>query len=157
MADSFRFDIKDKVIRSKLQELNDAMRSKKNAKAMGDFLVEEILDRTRGRYRGVKATGKNVTKLKDVTPEWAKRRVKESGRHPQAARGRKSNLTHKGDMLDNLQTLPTFSGLVIGFTSTKQAEKAEGNEARGRAFMYLSKGEISKATDFLRRKLLKNI
>ena len=157
MADRVRFNVKDKFIREKLAELNDAMRSKRYVEPMGEFVVSMVRERTREGYRGVQDTGRNTTKLKDVTPKWAKRRVKEPGRHPKAARGRKSNLTHTGAMLDNLQRLPTFSGLVIGFTSPKQADKAQGNAAKGRPFMNLSKGEISKAVDFLRRKLLKNI
>lgn len=149
--------VDDRKLQKKLKDLNDALTSKKSQFLMGKYLVDLIVERTRGKGQGVKQTGANASKLKNVSLEWAERRAKAKGKHPEAASGRKSNLTFRGHMLNNLNVLSvgTSKGLIIGFPDPLQAEKAEGNEARGRPFMYLSKGEITKASAFLKKQILK--
>lgn len=149
--------VDDKQLQKKLKDLNNALTSKKSQFLMGKYLVGLIVERTRGEGKGVKRTGGNKSKLKSVSPEWAIRRAAEPGKHPQAATGVKSNLTFRGHMLNNLNVISagTGKGVIIGFPDSKQAEKAEGNEARGRPFMYLSRGEITKASEFLKKQILK--
>lgn len=149
--------VNDKKLQKKLDDINKALKDEKSQFLMGDFIVRMIVQRTRDDYRGVKGTGKNTTKLKDVSDAWASRRKKIKGKSKKAATGKKSNLTLTGDMLNDLSVLSTGTtkGVIIGYPDPLQDDKAEGNEKRGRPFMYLSKGEITKASDFLKKQILK--
>jgi hypothetical protein len=148
--------VDDKLLRKKLKAIQDALNTKDKNLMMGRWVVDLIRERTRGTGRGVPRVGANLRKLKNVTPEWAERR--KSGARGDAATGLNSNLTYKGTMLDKLSVVKaTKNSFFIGWNSEEEAEKAEGNEARGRPFMYLSKGEITKASNYLKKSILKNI
>lgn len=149
--------VNDKKLQKKLDDLNDALTDRKSQFLMGKYIVGLIVERTRGKGQGVKRTGANASKLKNVSDAWAARRAKLPGKSPKAATGKKSNLTFRAKMLDNLNVLSvgTTKGVIIGYPDPLQADKAEGNEKRGRPFMYLSRGEITKASDFLKKQILK--
>ena len=148
--------VDSRELKKKLDRIVKSLNSKNRNLVMAKWTVDTIRDRTRGTGRGVPRVGANLRKLKNVTPEWAERR--KAGARSDAATGLNSNLTYQGTMLDKLQVLSASkNNFFIGWRSQKEAKKAEGNEARGRPFMYLSKGEITKATNFLRREILKNI
>lgn len=149
--------VDDKQLQKRLKALNDRLESRDDNFITGQFIVRMIKKRTRKEGRAAKRTGANLSKIKDVSPEWAARRAKLS-RHPEAASGRKSNLTFQGTMLNDLSVLgATGSNFFIGFNSEKEADKAEGNEARGRPFMYLSKGEITKTEQFIKKQILDSV
>lgn len=145
----------DTGLQKKLNALDKSLKSRKDRFVTGKFIVEMIVKRTRDKGQGVSRTGARTSKLRKVSPGWAIARQKES-RHPNAASGRESNLTFKGTMLDSLTVLgATKDKFFIGFRTSEQADKAEGNALNGRPFMFLSKGEITKTSDFIKKQILK--
>jgi len=133
------------------------IKSTQNMKKLGGFAIKTIRDRTRNEGKGVSRSGGNLRKLRNVSDEWAIRR-QAFKRHPKAASGTSSNLTFQGTMLDSMilkSVKPT--GFFIGFRTGKEADKAEGNEARGRPFMYLGAVEIRDAATFVKKNILKGI
>lgn len=151
-----------KVDTKNLEKLfNDLVKNIKSPaqmKLLGGFAIKTIRERTRGKYQGVARPYGNRFRLKNVSEEWAERRIKETNRHPEAATGLKSNLTNKGTMLNSMVLKNvTNTGFFIGFRTQKEADKAEGNEARGRPFLYLGKVEVRDAATFLKKNILKGI
>ena len=141
----------------RFQELIKNINNTTALRQLGFFTIETIRKRTRGEGKGVARPGGNRQTLKPVSLEWAERRKKLT-RHPQAASGRKSNLTFRGTMLDSLAIRRASRGsLIIGFKNRKESDKAEGNEARGRPFMYLGSAEIKDAAKFIKENILKGI
>jgi hypothetical protein len=126
-------------------------------KRLGFYVIKTIQTRTRKKGQGVARPGGNRRKLKPVSLEWAIRRATLQ-RHPEAATGSRSNLTFKGTMLDSMQIKQASRGqLFIGFKNAKEEAKAEGNEDRGRPFMYLGKVEIQSAIKFYKEEILKDV
>lgn len=141
----------------KLRSLEKSLTDRRSRFLTGKFIVDMIVKRTRDEGKGVNRTGANKATLKPVSEAWAIRRQMES-RHPKAATGLKSNLTQTGKMLDSLTVVrATKDQLFIGFKSQKESDKAKGNADRGRPFMFLSKGEITKTSDFIKKQLLRNV
>ena len=140
----------------KLRKLDLSLTDRKSRFLTGKFIVEMIKKRVRDEGKGVSRTGANTSKLKRVSDSWAINRQAFS-RHPKAATGFNSNLTFKGTMLDSMTVLrATKDQLFIGFKSRKESDKAQGNADRGRPFMFLSRGEITKTSDFIKKQILKN-
>lgn len=149
-VDSRRLQTKFKTL---LRKVNDP----KTFRLLGFFVIKTIRDRTRDKGQGVKTSGGRVAKLKGVSKQWAKRRVKQR-RHPKAATGRRSNLTFKGTMLDSMIIKrANKQGIFIGFKNAKQEDKAEGQANQGRVFMNLSAREIKSSSDFLKEQILKGL
>lgn len=124
---------------------------------LGFFVIKTIRHRTRKLGKGVARPGGARRTLKPVSLEWAIRRSK-LARSPEAASGRKSNLTFKGTMLNSIEILKASKGdLVIGFNDSKEEAKAEANTDRGRAFMFLGKVEARDAAAFFKEKVLRNV
>lgn len=146
-----------KALDRRFQKLIKNMKDTNSLRRLGFLTIETIRDRTRNDGKGVARPGGNRVRLKPVSAAWAERR-KKFNRHPKAASGSKSNLTFKGTMLDSM-VIRKASGskLIIGFKNSKESDKAEGNEAMGRPFMYLGRAEIRDAATFIRKNILKGI
>ena len=144
-------------LRKRFEQLQKNLNSANDRKALGKFVIDTIVERTRGKGKGVNSPGGAQVKLRKVTKKWADRRKKFS-RHPKAATGTNSNLTFQGTLLDQLALLKaTKSEIIIGYRSSKQEKKAEGQAAQGRKFLFLSRGEIADAAKFVRNNILKNV
>lgn len=110
---------------------------------LGAHIIVTIRERTRGKGQAVLTPGGRASQLKRVTPEYAARRRKMKGRHPQAATGTRSNLTLTGTLLDSMLLKRVSSTeLFIGFRNRREDLKAEGQERQGRRFLVLSATEI---------------
>ena len=131
----------------------------------GETAVDLVVARTRGKGQGVPENGGRAEKLTSVTKEYAARR-KKMQRHPDAAGGRKSNLTLTGEMLDSLTVTKARSKSVeIGWTDSEQRDKAKGNElgsygrapnpAYARPFLNLTTREVNLISKELDKKLNK--
>jgi hypothetical protein len=126
-------------------------------KRLGFFVIKTIKDRTRKDGKGVASPGGNRRTLKKVSLEWAIRRAG-LAKSPEAATGRRSNLTFKGTMLDSIIIKKASKGqLFIGFKNATEEAKAEGNTDRGRPFMFLGKVEIKNASDFYKENILSGV
>ena len=117
--------------------------NKKTMKELGEITLDVVVERTRGKGKGLDANGATLKKLKPVKPEYAKWRKKQQ-RHPDAARGKQSNLTFKGDLLDELKVKNLKRKVfTLGWSKKKQRDKAKGQEEQGRPFLFLSTKEIN--------------
>ncbi len=150
--------VDDAQLKKNFEQLTKNMNDKSGLRRLGGFVIKTIRERTRGDGKGVARPGGNRTTLRIVSDEWAARRAVASGKHPQAATGKKSNLTFMGTMLDSMITRTPGQGkLFIGFKNKKESDKAEGNEERGRPFMYLGKVEIRSASDYIKKNILRGV
>lgn len=119
-------------------------------RALGGFTIRTIVLRTRGEGKGVLTVGGQARKLKNVTPEYAERKRRMKGKHPQAEVGRNSNLTLFGPLLSTLVVKrATKTDVRIGHVSRREGEKAEGQERQGRRFLILSGAEMKEARTFI--------
>lgn len=142
-------------LQRRIKKLVDRIESSKERKRLGGFIIKTIRDRTRKKGQGVARPGGRARRLKPVTAQYAKWRVRQR-RHPEAATGRKSNLTFSGRMLNDLIVKrSTKSQLLIGFRTQKSEDKADGQADQGRKFMFLSRGELVKTTDFIKEQILR--
>ena len=142
-------------LKRRFKNLLNKIEDRDTFRALGFFVISTVRERTRKKGQGVKNAGGRASKLKIVSKAWAKRRVKEQ-RHPEAATGRKSNLTFKGTLLDSMIIKRADKrGLFIGFKNVKQEDKAEGQANQGRVFMNLSGKEIRSSIDFLKKEILR--
>jgi len=149
--------VDDSKLQKRLKALSDSLETKEDNFIVGKFVIGMIKKRTRDDGKAAKRTGANLSKIKDVSKAWAERRAKLS-KHPKAASGTKSNLTFRGTMLDDLSVVKaTKNGFFIGFTDDKEELKAEGNEARGRPLMYLSKGEKKNNEQYNKKQILDSV
>ena len=143
------------VLKRRFKILLKKIEDRDSFRKLGFFVISTVKERTRGKGQGVKDAGGRASKLKIVSKEWAKRRVKEK-RHPEAATGRNSNLTFKGTLLNNMIIKRADErGIFIGFRNVKQEDKAKGQADQGRVFMNLSGKEIRSSIDFLKKEILK--
>lgn len=146
--------VDNRNLKRRFKALNDRINSTRDRKEVGFFIISTIRDRTRKKGKGVARAGGRVRTLKPVTKQYAKWRKKQK-RHPQAASGRKSNLTFSGKMLNDLIVKrATKTQLLIGFRTQLSEDKAEWQSDQGRPFMFLSRGEIQKTTEFIKDKIL---
>lgn len=141
----------------KLKILLGNVKSRKTFLKIGFFVIKTVKDRTRKQGQGVRTPNGRKERLKKVSEQWAKRRKKES-RHPEAATGRASNLTFKGQLLDGMIVKRANSdGIFIGFKRVQDEKKAEGQAEQGRIFMNLSRSEIRSTSDFIKSQILKGL
>jgi len=142
---------------ARIDRLLKKVKDPKIFRKFGGFVIQTIRIRTRGRGKGVPRPGGREKNLKQVGSKWAKRRLKFE-RHPEAATGRRSNLTFKGTMLDNMIIKRSDkSGVLVGFRNIKEEKKADGQAEQGRVFLNLSGKEIRSSADFLKSLVLKNV
>lgn len=138
--------------------LNKAMAKTVDRKSMieyGKLVVDLVVARTRYKGQGVAENGGRARKLKSVSAKYAKRR-QNMERHPDAANGRKSNLTLTGEMLDSLTVIKSRNKSVeVGWNDKDEAAKARGNEDRGRPFLNLTTSEVNIISKQLDKKLSK--
>ena len=146
-----------KEVARKLAKLIHKVTTVKNMKLLGQETVEIIVDRTRNEGKGVKNQFGNKKTLKPVTANYAKWRRSQK-RHPKAAKGRKSNLTFSGNMLDSLKVIKaTKQAFNIGWSDQENRAKAAGQSAQGREFIRLGKAEVNKLIKFVSDLLNKEI
>jgi hypothetical protein len=132
------------------KDVQKSIGSADNMRKLGAFAIRMIVQRTRGEGKGVSRPGGRASKLKRVTDEYADRRRRMEGKHPEAAAGTNSNLTLFGPLLGTMMVKrATKSSLFLGFRNRKEAQKAEGQERQGRRFMVLSGVEMKSASSFL--------
>jgi hypothetical protein len=144
MATASKTDRDLKKFSRDLTKLFSSIESKKEMIALGNDSIDIIVDRTRGDYKGVANVGGNRKTLKEVTKKYAEWRRKQKVRHPDGAKGRRSNLTFTGEMLDKLSVVKASkSNVTIGHKDKKNAAKTEGQEAQGRPYLYLGRSEIA--------------
>lgn len=140
------------------KKIMDTIESREQMLKLGGFTIKLIQDRTRGEGKGVSQPGGPARKLKRVSPEYAEKRRKMKGKHPEASIGDNSNLTLFGPLLSTMIVRrATKKDLVLGFRSPKQDDVAEGQEKQGRRFMVLSGVEMRKATEFLANLVAKEV
>ena len=124
-------------------------------RGLGEFTVDTIVARTRYKGQGVKNGRAGM--LNPVSEKYAAWRKKRA-RHPDAAGGRKSNLTLSGDMLDALTTTKaTSKAYEVGFKDPDEEAKAKGNAQRGRPFLSLTAKEIKLLSAELNKQITKNV
>jgi hypothetical protein len=127
--------------------------SKAAMQRLGIYVIAAIRRRTRGQGKGVATPGGSEQKLKKVSDKYAKWRLKQP-RHPEAAKGKASNLTQTGKMLDALQIKSaTRTQLFIGFRNQHETDKAGWVQDAGRPFMFLSGKEIKDAAAYVKSSL----
>jgi hypothetical protein len=144
-------------LKKRFDQLIDNTRDSDALKQLGFFVIKTIRHRTRKLGKGVARPGGVRRTLKPVSLDWAIRRATLS-KSPEAATGRKSNLTFKGTMLDSMVIKKASRGqLFIGFKNAREEAKAEGNTDRGRPFMNLGKVEIRNASQFYKEKILSGV
>ena len=142
----------------RFKKLTQNIESSSQMKKLGGFIIKTIRERTRGDGKGVKRPDGNRRKLKEVSKRYALWREKQSDKSVEAAKGRDSNLTFSGKMLDNLIIKKaTKTELFIGFRGKLNEDKAQAQHDMGRAFMFLGKVEQRNAAEFVRNNILKNI
>jgi hypothetical protein len=126
-------------LKKRFDQLIDNTRDSDALKQLGFFVIKTIRHRTR-------KLGKGVIRRATLS------------KSPEAATGRKSNLTFKGTMLDSMVIKKASRGqLFIGFKNAREEAKAEGNTDRGRPFMNLGKVEIRNASQFYKEKILSGV
>lgn len=124
---------------------------------LGELVVDTIVARTRYKGQGVDKSGGRADKLDRVSDKYAAWRKKQK-RHPDAAKGKKSNLTFSGDMLDSVAvTSAKQRTFEVGFNDDDEAKKAKGNAERGRPFLHLTGREINLITKELNTKIKQNV
>ncbi len=119
---------------------------------VGDEAVELIKNRTRKGF-GVEAQGGNKKKLKKLSDKYKKSRKKNKPKGHSATAG-KSNLTHSGDMLEDLEAKKRGNKVRIDLASKESADKAEW-VSKDRAFNNLSKSELKQLKQSLEKKIKK--
>lgn len=132
----------------KLIKLRDKMTSKTNLQETGDFAVDLIKKRTRAGF-GVSEHGSRKSKLDPLSDSYKKVRKKNKPKGPTTPS--KSNLTHSGDMLDDLEAKASKGSASIGFSSKKSEDKAEWVSDK-RPFNNLSKQEQKQIVQKLDKK-----
>lgn len=138
-----------KNVRKFFNDIQKRLNSPQLMRKLGAFVLVTIRERTRGKGQGVRTPGGRASQLKRVTPEYAARRARMRNRHPQSARGTRSNLTATGALLDSMLLKRVSSTeLFIGFRNRLSDRKAEGQEKQGRRFLVLSSTEIIKARKY---------
>jgi len=136
---------KSKAIKD-LERLLKKITSARSLRSIGQMSIKIVKDRTREKGQGVDKPGGRLKTLKAVTPEYAKQREK-TRRHPKAAKGRRSNLTRTGALINKLKIVKIDKNkhlLFIGWKDLENQMKAVGQEAQGRPFLYLSASEAVK-------------
>lgn len=139
-----------KEVRKFFRDLMDIITDRESMRALGGWSIKRIVERTRGRGKGVSSPGGQERKLKRVTREYAAWRREQKSKHPQAAGGTNSNLTLFGPLLWSLTIKrATKSDLRIGYGDFRLDLQAQGQERQGRRFLVLSGKEIKDARLFL--------
>lgn len=148
--------INKKGLEKKFKELAKGL-SNQELKVLGGFMIKTIRERTRGKGKGVDKPGGRLKTLKSISLPYAIWRATQR-RSPEAATGRKSNVTFSGKMLDDLIVKRASQGqLFIGFRTRESEKKAGFQHDQGRKFMFLSRGEITKASDLAKKLILKGV
>ena len=160
-------DLKD--LEGFLKELEDGVFTRRTKQSLGDEAIDIVRNRTK-TGRGVSSDtsrSPSTSKLKDVSPGYSKWRAENPGGGSFAAKGRKSNLTYTGQMLDAIISRVTAKGFQLSvsnssrrddnLTNKKLAEKVAKD---GRPFFALTKDEqqiIRKMVDDIVRGELKKL
>jgi hypothetical protein len=120
---------------------------KRTLEATGQYVVETIRDRVRQDGKGVKGPGTPTSKLKPLSEKWVARR-KRSRLHPDTSPGT-SNLTFSGRMLNALYWVIRNNILTVSIRPDQLKKAIYTN--KDRPWVNLSKGEITKVTQFVER------
>ena len=127
---------------------------RKISNELGQYIVDLIVERTRGEGKGVKAV--NVSPLAELQPSTIKQR-RRLPLHSETTPD-KSNLTRTGKLLDSIvyKSRVTLNGISYSITiSDKELDRIAGWLEQGsknmkpRPFLKLSKGEDTKVDDKL--------
>jgi hypothetical protein len=132
--------------------------TKKSMKLVGELAILAIVERTRGRNKGVSRTGGKERRLKALAKSTieGRTRLKNLGRLHKDTSPRRSNLTRSGKLLDSMKIKEVKNKYVRwgpkgrrrgeGITNEQVAEYvAQG----GRPFNFLSKKDITKITKLI--------
>jgi hypothetical protein len=142
--DKFRKDVA--LLFKKIQNKNEMT-------IIGEDAIDIIRERTTSG-KGVHKPGGNRVTLRDVSPEYAKRREKIKRKSRLAAKGTKCNLTLYGSMLRNLSVIhATKSEVVVGHTGEKNQAKTLAHHNSGREFLFLGKAEIKLVIDLYDKRI----
>ncbi len=140
-------------IKRRFEQITLNIQSAEAMRRLGTYIINSIRRRTREEGKGVSQPGGTARNLRRVTTKYAKWRMTQP-RHPEAARGTRSNLTFSGKMLDSLIIKrATATSLFIGFKTQKEADKSQYQEEQGRRFLVLSGKEIRDAASFVKSML----
>jgi hypothetical protein len=122
---------------------------------VGEFAVEMIRERVRGKGQGVKSEGVNARRLKPLSPKWIAQRARFAALHPETSPSR-SNLTYTGEMLDGLYYVIKKGEVIVSVRRGDAMKKAIfTNEIR--PWANLSKGEITKIRQAVERLVKRNL
>lgn len=124
-----------------------------------ELLGEEAANIIRRRTRlgfGVASTGSERFRLRPLTDRYMKFRTVKRSRLSDMTKPRRSNLTLRGDMLDDLgvkSVNPMRGQVVLGFRNQSSLDKATWNTDSGRPFNNLSRLEIKQLGRFKEKEL----
>jgi hypothetical protein len=139
-------------LKKQMQAAYDELVSTKNMKAIGEDLAEQIRIRTR-LGNGLAKNGGEPTKLKPLSPGYINERKTMEELSPLTT-PKRSNLTQTGEMLDELiATSPGPKKLTLTFKSEESKTKAEANAKMGRPFMAISRVQIERLTNSLKKQI----
>ncbi len=133
-----------------IKKMFKKMTSDDEMERLGARIVQIIKHRTRYKGQGVGKPFGNRSKINDVSDDYARWRRKpnkawlaDNKKHSKAARGKASNLTLTGAMLDELKVVDVAKdGVLIGWDNPKIANQAAHVTEAGRPFMNLGRAEI---------------
>jgi len=135
--------IETKSVKRYLEKKLKRISSPTIMKRLGRESIKLIKKRTRLQGQGVDRPEGRASKLKKVTEKYAKRRQAIKGKHRKAAKGRDSNLTLTGSMLDSLYIIQASRGpIFIGNNNKLDSIKTAAHHEKGRPYLYLSRKEM---------------
>lgn len=125
---------------------------------VADAGKKEIVERTKKGSGVNKNEGKKV-KLAALDPNYikARKRLKKQGALSSDTSPSKSNLTRSGKMLSSVKTSAENKKAQIYIAGSENNRKAAQQEAQGRKFLKLSKGEVKKLLNIIEEDIKKDI
>lgn len=147
-----------KDLQEKLANIRRNIGNQQTMEKVAEETAKEVKARTK-RGRGVENNGGKVSKLKPLkeSTKRRRRRLKAAGNLSDETTPGKSNLTQKGDMINSVEGKGRRLEADIKVTGRKNRTKAEKHTETGRAFMNLSKREISKAVNIIEEDIINDI
>lgn len=155
MAEPTKAENQLQKIIAKLRKTIGGIFDAESLSLLGQEAATIIRRRTRLGF-GVAKVGATRFRLKPLSTRYMIMRKDQSAKLSEYTRPNRSNLTLRGDMLDDLEPTKVNAlrgSVLIGFAKKSSLDKAEWNTATGRAFNNLSNLEIKQLRRFKEKDL----
>jgi len=139
-----------KDLQIKLKNLLAETSNKALYEELGKTAASMVKERTR-KGKGVSNPKGNLENLKALSPKYIKRRQKMRNLSQETSPS-KSNLTKKGEMLDNIKSKATNDQATVFIDGKKNNDAAKYGQ-KDRPFMNLSSAEYNKLVNFIKEKI----